>query len=168
MPIRLANSDDYPAIWHIFREVVARGDSYAFDPDIAEEEALAYWCHAAHRCYVACDEQEVLGTYILKDNQPGLGSHIANASFMVAASARGKGVGRTMGEHAIAEATRLGYRGMQFNYVVSTNHAAIALWKSLGFEIIGSTLGGFCHAELGYVDSHIMYRELIPVSKKET
>ena len=114
---------DSDAIWDIFHSVVVRGDTYTLDPDISREEALAYWLHPSNWCYVAEREGNVVGTYILKANQPGPGSHVANAAFMVSPQARGFGVGRTMGEHSLSEARRLGFRAMQFNLVVSTNES---------------------------------------------
>lgn len=162
--VRAATGSDRDAIWEIFRVVVASGDTYAFDPGIARDEALAYWMSAANRCYVAEREGTLLGTYILKANQPGLGSHVANAAFMVAPDARGLGVGQTMGEHCLDEARRQGYRAIQFNFVVSTNESAVRLWRRLGFEIVGTLSGAFRHAQKGYVDAYVMYRSLEAVA----
>jgi ribosomal protein S18 acetylase RimI-like enzyme len=108
-------------------------------------------------------DERILGTYILKANQPGLGSHVANAGFMVAPSAQGRGIGRTMGEHCLREAQRLGFRAMQFNFVVSTNETALRLWKDLGFSIVGRLPGAFRHAQEGFVDVYVMYRRLSSV-----
>ena len=102
----------------------------------------------------------IVGTYILKPNQPALGARVANASFMVSLDARGLGVGRRMGEHCLDEARRLGFCAMQFNFVVSTNQAAIRLWQQLGFRITGTLPGAYRHARLGFVDAHVMFREL--------
>jgi len=66
-----------------------------------------------------------------------------------------------MGEHCLEEARRLGFRAMQFNFVVSTNHTAIRLWESLGFEITATLPGAFRHSVKGFVDVHIMFRKLI-------
>ena len=137
--------EDREAIWQIFRAVVAGGDTYVFDPNISRRKALAYWLGPKTRCYVALSEQEIVGTYILKANQPGLGSHVANAGFMVSPSARGRGIGRAMAEHCLHEATRLGFRAMQFNFVVATNRTALRLWKNLGFKIVGRLPGAFRH-----------------------
>ncbi len=161
LDIRLATEADRDVIWNIFRVVAAPGDTYAFDPHMSREAALAYWFRPDTRTYAAEQDREVVGTYILRPNQPALGSHIANAAFMVAPRARGLGVGRKMGEHCLSEARRLGFRAMQFNFVVSTNEAAIRLWKQLGFEIVGTLPGAFRHSEKGYVDVHIMFRSLI-------
>ena len=102
----------------------------------------------------------IAGTYILRPNQSGGGSHVANAAFMVSASARGQGIGRAMAEHCLSEARRLGFRAMQFNYVISTNTAAIHLWQDLGFEIVATLPSAFRHPEKGYVDVYVMYRSL--------
>jgi L-amino acid N-acyltransferase YncA len=160
LQIRKANASDRDAIWRIFHAVVAAGDTYIFDPAISRDEALAYWLQPSHECYVAESDREIVGTYILKPNLPALGSHVANAAFMVSPSARGEGVGRSLGEHALAEARRLGFRAMQFNFVVSTNTAAIALWQSLGFKVVGTLPGAFRHVERGYVDAYVMFRSL--------
>ena len=161
LEIRSATNEDRDAIWNIFHAIVAAGDTYAFDPKISREEALAYWFRADTHTYVAEEDGHVVGIYILKANQPGLGSHVANAAFMVAPNARGLGIGREMGEHCLSEARRLGFRAMQFNFVVSTNEAAIRLWKQLDFEIVGTLPGAFRHPQKGYVDVYVMFRSLL-------
>jgi len=145
LQIRRAQKTDRDAIWKIFRAVVARGDSYVFDPHISRAKALEYWFGQKRRCYVAIFDERVLGTYILNANQPGLGSHVANAGFMVAPS---------------REAERLGFHAMQFNFVVSSNETAVRLWKDLGFRIVGRLPRAFRHAGKGFVDVYVMYRRL--------
>ncbi|MDA1354587.1 MAG: N-acetyltransferase, partial [bacterium] len=110
--------------------------------------------------YLAEDNGLVLGTYILKANQIGLGAHIANASFMVSPDHHGKGIGRAMAQHCLIQAKESGYNAMQFNIVISTNTSAINLWQSLGFQIIGTTPKAFNHQTLGLIDSHIMFKAL--------
>jgi L-amino acid N-acyltransferase YncA len=161
MKIRAAAESDRAAIWKIFHEVVAAGDTYAIDPDMSREEALTYWFSADTRTYVADSTVGVAGTYILRPNQSGGGSHVANAAFMVAPEARGQGIGRAMGEHCLSEARRLGFRAMQFNFVVSTNESAVRLWQQLGFKIVGILPGAFCHPKKGYVDVYVMYCSLL-------
>jgi ribosomal protein S18 acetylase RimI-like enzyme len=182
MKIRTATEADCDGIWNIFREVVAAGDTYALDPNISREDALAYWFAPGTRTYVAQGDsvadgvavprkptssaeiiraRQILGSYILRPNQSGSGSHVANAGFMVSASARGQGIGRAMAQHCLNEARRLGFRAMQFNYVISTNTAAIRLWQDLGFEIVGTLSGAFRHPDKGYVDVYVMYRSLL-------
>lgn len=160
LQIRRARKTDRQPVWQIFRAVVAKGDTYVFDPKISRTKALRYWFGAGMRCYVAVFNQKVVGTYVLKANQPGLGAHVANAGFMVAPSVQGRGIGRSMAEHCLREAERLGFRAMQFNFVVSTNKTAVRLWKDLGFRIVGRLPGAFCHAEHGFVDVYVMYRQL--------
>lgn len=162
MKIRLATETDRDAILKIFHEVVAAGDTYALDSNMPREDALAYWFAPGTHTYVA--EQPgigLAGTYILRPNQGGAGSHVANAGFMVPASARGQGIGRAMAEHCLSEARRLGFRAMQFNFVVSTNTPAIHLWREFGFKTVGTLAGAFHHPEQGYVDVYVMYRSLL-------
>jgi L-amino acid N-acyltransferase YncA len=156
--IREATAGDRDAIWDIFREVIAAGDTYAFDPGMSRHDALGYWFQADTRTYVAESRGRILGTYILRPNQSGGGSHVANAAFMVASDARGQGIGRAMAEHCLSEARLLGFRAMQFNFVVSTNDSAVRLWQKLGFKIVGTLPGAFHHPEKGYVDVHVMFR----------
>jgi L-amino acid N-acyltransferase YncA len=159
--IRPAVEQDRDAIWNIFHEVVAAGDTYAFDPQMSREDALAYWFREGTHTHVAEQDRHVVGTYILKVNQGGAGSHVANAAFMVALNARGQGIGCGMGEHCLSEARRLGFRAMQFNFVVSTNESALRLWYQLGFKIVGTLPGAFRHPERGYVDVYVMFRSLL-------
>ena len=161
LDIRPATARDHDAIWSIFHEVAGAGDTYTFDPAMPREEALAYWLQPSHRCFVATHGESVVGTYVLKANQPGQGAHIANAAFMVAPAARGRGAGRAMGEHALETARAAGFRGMQFNFVVSTNAPAVRLWQQLGFRIVGTLPGAFRHPVDGYVDAYVMFRPLV-------
>lgn len=160
MTIRPAAETDFEAMWSIFRDVVAGGDTYVFAPDTPRAAAFAYWFGPGMATFVAEDGGRVVGMYKLVENQPGLGSHVSNASFMVAPSMSGKGIGRQMGVHALREARSRGFLAMQFNFVVSTNSAAVGLWQSLGFEIVGTLPRVFRHSTLGYVDAFVMYRSL--------
>ena len=184
--IRSATTKDHDAIWKIFHEIISAGDTYSLDPRMSREEALAYWFRADTQTYVAelhrqsvgeavgfpgtatpsptggMKDQVIVGTYILRPNQSGGGSHVANAAFMVASDAQGTGVGRTMAVHCLHEARQSGFRAMQFNYVISTNTPAIRLWQELGFEIVGTLPGAFRHPEKGYVDVYVMFRSLLP------
>jgi L-amino acid N-acyltransferase YncA len=161
--IRRATEADFESMWAIFREVIAAGDTYVFSPDTPREVAWAYWFGPGVTSYVAVADGRVVGMYKIVQNQPGLGSHVANASFMVAPACSGKGAGRQMGVHCLGEARRSGFREMQFNFVVSTNVAALALWKSLGFASVGTLPRAFRHRDLGYVDAHVMYRSLADI-----
>ena len=158
--IRKAQESDFDAIWQIFHQVVQQGDTYTFDPETTKEQAHSIWMSDDVTTYVACIDGQVLGTYILKPNQSGLGSHVANAGYMVKADVQGKGVGRAMCEHSLEEAKRAGFLAMQFNMVVSTNESAVALWKKMGFSIVGILPKAFRHQKLGLVDAYVMHRFL--------
>jgi len=158
MTIRPATDADRDAIWQIFREVIIAGETYPIEAKIPKEDALRYWFkHNAHVC-VAESEKGIVGSYTLHRNQAAGGAHIANAAFIVTEGARGKGIGRALGEHCLAEARRLGYRAMQFNFVVSTNASAVKLWQDLGMKIVGTLQGAFRHPTRGYVDVYVMYQ----------
>jgi L-amino acid N-acyltransferase YncA len=160
MEIRRATETDFIAIWPIFHAVVASGTSYVFAPDTNRQGAFDYWFSAGAHTYVAQEAGQIVGMYKLTANQRDLGSHVANASFMVDPNRGGHGVGKAMGLHCLSEARRAGFAAMQFNFVVSTNDAAVALWKKLGFEIVGTLPKAFAHQQLGLVDAYVMYRFL--------
>ena len=156
--IRPADTGDADAIWTIIEPVIREGATYAFDRDSSRDKMLGFWMR--HHAYVAEDGGEVVGTYFLKRNQGGGGSHVANCGYVTAEGARGQGVARMMAEHSFEEAKRLGFKAMQYNCVVSTNSGAMRLWHLLGFKIIGSIPNGFDHPERGMVDAYAMYRWL--------
>lgn len=159
--IREYEESDWASVWPIFREVVAAGDTYAYDPRWSSDEARGVWVeNPPGHTVVACDGPQVLGTAKMGPNRPGPGSHVATASFMVAGRARGQGVGRALGEYAIAWARERGYAAMQFNAVVESNEAAVRLWQALGFQIIGTVPEAFEHPTLGRVGLHVMHRRL--------
>lgn len=161
MRIREATSEDWAQIWPFLRDIVAAGDTYTWDTDVTESRARELWMSTPPgRTVVAVDGDTVLGTAKLGPNHAGPASHIANASFMVAPRHGGRGVGRTLGEHVLDLARADGYRAMQFNAVVETNTRAVALWRSLGFEIVATLPEGFEHPTKGFVGLHIMYRRL--------
>lgn len=158
--IKQATEQDQNAIWAIIRQVIAGGDTYAFSPDSSREKMLDYWFGADKHTYVATINEQVVGTFILKNNQPDLGAHVANASYMTDPAARGQGVGKAMGLFSLDEARRLGYRAMQFNLVVATNTQAVELWQKIGFTIIGEIPEAFQHHEKGLVNAFIMHQKL--------
>ncbi|MDT3400486.1 GNAT family N-acetyltransferase [Streptomyces sp. B1866] len=162
MHIRDATAADWPAIWPFFRAIAAAGDTYTYPRDIGEERARSSWMPAGRRRTVVATAEDgtVLGTAKLEPNHQGPAAHIANASFMVAPEHAGHGAGRALGEHVLRLARAEGYRAMQFNAVVETNTKAVALWRSLGFEIVATLPEGFHHPVKGYVGLHIMYRLL--------
>jgi L-amino acid N-acyltransferase YncA len=161
MLIREATAADWPAIWPFLHHNVAAGETYTYPRDLGEEQARSLWMLAPPgRTLVAVDEATgaVLGSAKMNPNHMGPASHIAGASFMVDPAAGGRGVGRALGEHVLARAKAEGYRAMQFNAVVESNTRAVALWKSLGFEVVATLPEAFRHPALGYVGLHIMYQ----------
>ncbi|WP_330242039.1 GNAT family N-acetyltransferase [Streptomyces sp. NBC_00525] len=162
MLIREATSEDWPAIWPFFHEIVAAGETFTYPLDLQETDAADWWLmKPPHRTVVAVDgEGTVLGTAKMNRNHMGNGSHIASASYMVAPAHSGQGVGRALCEYSIEWARAAGYRAMQFNAVVETNTAAVKLYRSLGFDILGTLPEGFDHPTEGFVGLHIMHRRL--------
>ena len=161
MQIREYRDTDWPSVWPIFQEVVAAGETYAYNPEWSPERARDVWVQAPPgHTVVACDGARVLGTAHMGPNRPGRGSHVSTASFMVAPDARGRGVGRALGEYALRWAREQGYAAMQFNAVVESNHAAVRLWKALGFRTIGTVPEAFEHPTLGRVGLHVMHQYL--------
>ena len=160
--IRKATLADAKQIWQILKVTNSGGNTFPFltEKDQEEKEMMDYWLANDKHVYVAEEDGTILGSLYLKDNQPGRGAHIANAAYTVSEKSRGKGVGKLMGEFSLKEAKQLGYKALQFNLVVKTNQAAVNLWKSIGFEIIGEIPEAFQHKEFGFVNAYIMYQKL--------
>jgi GNAT superfamily N-acetyltransferase len=152
--IRPAGPEDAEAIGRMLRQVAEEGDSFPFREGSAEQ-----WM-AAPRAFVACLDGRVVGTYLLRPNHSGRGAHVANAAYVVERQRRGEGIGTALVEHSLQQARDDGYLAMQFNLVVSTNRAAMRVYKKLGFEVVGTLPKAFEHRELGLVDAHVMYRRL--------
>ncbi len=162
MQIRDADAADWPAIRPVFDAVMTAGETYTWPPDAPQDRSRAMWMlDPPGATFVAVDDDgTLLGSAKANPNQLGPGAHVASASFLVAPTARRRGVGRALGEHALAWAAAQGFRAMQFNAVVATNTPAVTLWHSLGFETIGRLPEGFAHPTHGYVDLLIMHRRL--------
>jgi GNAT superfamily N-acetyltransferase len=158
--IRPVSSSDSAALWAILEPIIRAGETYALPRDMSEAAALAYWCAPANEVFVAEEGGEILGTYLLRANQLGGGSHVANCGYMTSRAAQGRGVARSMLEHSLARAKARGFRGMQFNFVVSTNERAVTTWQKAGFDIVGRLPGAFAHPTLGFVDALVMFRAL--------
>ena len=50
--------------------------------------------------------------------------------------------------------------GISKNSVVSTNMSAVALWNSIGFEVIGKVPQAFRDKNNNMIDTYIFYRKL--------
>ncbi len=158
--IRPAGVDDHDAIWSILEPVFRAGETYTVPQDIDRADALAFWFAAGHRVFVAEEDGIVVGTYFLRANQRGGGSHVCNCGYITAPHAAGRGIARAMCLHSREQARQAGFRAMQFNFVVSTNERAVKLWQSLGFEIVGTLPLAFRHPSRGFVDAYVMYASL--------
>lgn len=162
MRIRDATGDDWPAIWGFLHDIIAAGDTFVWDPATGEEQARAMWMHEPPgRTVVAVDDGgRVVGTAEAHPNYGGPGGHVANAGFMVDPAHAGRGVGRALAEHVVRQARDDGYRAMVFNAVAASNVRAVALWRSVGFEVLATIPEGFRHPTLGHVGLHVMHRRL--------
>ncbi len=160
LEIQLAQNQDFEAIWPLIHDVLRSGDTCPFAPQTTREEAFQIWMQKPQATYVAYLDHEIAGTYYIKANQPGLGSHVCNCGHMVRTDARGKGIGRAMCRHSLSQARELGFKAMQYNLVMSTNTGALKLWQDLGFEIIGTLPKAFNHRAKGFVDAFVMYEWL--------
>lgn len=161
MNIRPVKTEEMDIVLSLFQQVISQKVFYPYDHTTTEEELRRSWINPKYIINVAEAGGHIAGAYIVKPNQPGWGSHVANAAYMVDAGFRGGGIGRQLTEHSLLAAREAGFRAMQFNIVVSTNESAVHLWKEFGFEIIGTIPEGFLHYELGYVDAYIFYKKLM-------
>jgi ribosomal protein S18 acetylase RimI-like enzyme len=159
--IKTFEEQDWPSVWRIIEPVFRAGETYPYPPDISEKEAHQAWTVVPAATFVAVDaNNDILGTYYIKPNQPGLGAHVCNCGYITAGKARGRGIASAMCVHSQDEAVDRGFRAMQYNLVVSTNEGAINLWKRHEFEVIGRLPQAFQHTQLGFVDAFVMYKLL--------
>ena len=161
MEISEGSAADWEQIWPFFREIVAAGETYAYDPEISEDEARSIWMIGPPGAtFVAVDGDRIVGSANAYANRPGPGSHVASASFMVDPREAGRGIGRALGERVLEWAQQKGFLAMQFNAVVESNLTAVALWRSLGFEIVGTVPRAFRLPDGTHVGLHVMHRRL--------
>jgi ribosomal protein S18 acetylase RimI-like enzyme len=149
MDIRPARAGDFDVMWGMFKHAIATQDALPFAGTFEVETFRAHWF-----------QDRVVGMYKMGPNFPDLGAHVASATYVVDAAARGRGVGRALVEHSLERARAEGFLAMQFNYVVSTNGPAVALYRKLGFAVVGTLPEAFRHRESGLVDVFVMHRFL--------
>lgn len=160
--IRRYEPADWPQLWSLLHDTFHSGDTYAYAPESTEAEIHKAWIESPAATFVACGAAgELLGTYTIKPNQPGLGAHVCNCGYVVAPQAQSQGIASAMCEHSQREAVAMGFRAMQFNLVAATNERAVRLWQRLGFSVIGTLPRAFHHLRHGYVDALVMYKELV-------
>ena len=162
MQIRRASLPaDADSVWAILEPTIRAGETYTLPRDMSRDDALDYWFAPGHEVFVAEENSILVGTYFLQSNQQGGGSHVANCGYVTAPWATSRGVARAMCAHSLDRARQRGFTAMQFNFVVSANERAVALWQAFGFEIVGRLPGAFHHPTMGYVDALVMYRSLL-------
>lgn len=162
MLIREAKRADFDKIWPIFHEIAAAGETYAYPRDTTREQAEKIWIDVPRQTFVIEENGQILGTYFIKTNQAGPGDHVCNCGYMVASTARGRGLATALCEHSQGIARAFGYKAMQFNFVASSNEVAVKLWNKLGFVTVGRLPKAFHHPTQGYVDALVMYKWLAP------
>jgi ribosomal protein S18 acetylase RimI-like enzyme len=160
MLIRPAVDADDGAIWRILEPTIRAGETLMLPPQMDQPAAVSYWRQTSHQAFVAQVGADIVGTYYLRANQQGHGSHVANCGYATASWAAGRGIARAMCLHSLAEARALGFVAMQYNCVVASNERAVGLWQSCGFEVVGRVPETFRHPKLGHVDTLVMYRRL--------
>ena len=155
--IRKATSDDEEQIWSILKPIIRNGETYAIKKNTKRDTAIKNWMYGKHSCYIIENNTQVMGSYYICTNQEGGGDHICNCGFIVKSGVAGNGYGRLMVNHSLNLAKKMGFKGMQFNFVVSNNKNAINLWKSVGFEIVGRLPLAFHHPTDGLIDALVMF-----------
>ena len=161
--IQALDKKHWPATWEVIKPIFRAGETFVFSPEITEKEAYKVWVDTPSETFIAVDKNNhVLGTYYIRECQPGLGSHVGNCGYIVSEHARGRGLASKLCEHSQQEAIARGFDAIQFNFVVSTNITAVRLWQKHGFDIIGTLPKAFQHARLGFVDVLVMYKQLSP------
>jgi ribosomal protein S18 acetylase RimI-like enzyme len=161
MEIRRASENDWPAMWAILEPIIREGETFSLARDADEATGRAYFASPEKVNFVAVADGEVLGASYVRANQQGGGAHIANCGYMTSTAARGRGIARALCAHSIEYCREQGFRGIQFNFVVSTNEPAVHLWQSFGFETIARLPEAYLHPRLGYVDALVMYKRLV-------
>lgn len=164
--IRPMTAADFTLFWPTFQAIVIAQETYAYDPATTEPQALQLWLHTPLHTLIAEEDGVLLGSYYLKANAAGPGSHVSNCGYMVTEAARGRGVARLMCEHSQQLARDNGFLAMQFNSVVASNEVAVALWHKLGFETVGRLPRAYQHGRLGLVDCLVMFKWLVEAVEK--
>ena len=159
MEIRPASADDIETMWAIFQAAIATEDALPFAGTFEAGTFRSHW-FGVQAAFVAVLEGRVAGMYKMGANYPDLGAHVASATYVVDPRVQGRGIGRALVEHSLDRARSEGFLAMQFNYVVSTNAPAVALYRKLGFAVVGTLPEAFRHRTLGLVDVFVMHRFL--------
>ena len=160
MQIRRAEASEWPVIWSMLQPAIAAGETLALPRDGDESIGRAYWSSPEKTNFLAVDGDAILGTSYVRANQQGGGAHIANCGYLTAEAARGRGVARALCAHSIEYCRSVGFKAIQFNFVVSTNEPAVHLWHAFGFDVLARLPKAFDHPRLGLVDALVMWKSL--------
>jgi L-amino acid N-acyltransferase YncA len=158
--IRPATAADHDAIWAILEPVIRAGETLATPRDMTREAALSLWFSPDRSLRVLEEDGVVLGVFYVRANQTGGGAHVSNAGYVTAQHATGRGVARRMCAASLDLARELGFRAMQFNFVISSNARAVKLWQGMGFDIVGRLPAAFARPGGEHVDALVMFRAL--------
>ncbi|MBS2040236.1 GNAT family N-acetyltransferase [bacterium] len=158
MKLRAYTPTDGQAVWQILEPIIRAGETYALDRDLSRQQALDYWLQ--HEAWVAELDDQVAGTYYLRRNQAGGGSHVCNCGYATSTRFQGRGVAQKMCLHSMQMARERGFRAMQFNFVVASNQGALYLWRKLGFQEVGRLPQAFAHPDLGLQDALVLHQFL--------
>jgi ribosomal protein S18 acetylase RimI-like enzyme len=134
--IRQAAADDHDELYTAFSRIVGAGEGFPQQPPLTREDFDDYWIQHSAAVSVACFGGYLIGASYIKPNFVGRAAHIANAGYFVLAPYRGTGVGRSLVEHSLHDARRLGFDAIMFNLVFESNPAR-AMYRQLGFDEIG-------------------------------
>lgn len=151
---------DFALIWPVLEPMIREGETYPLPRDLDQAGARAVWAEPGRRIFAAMEDGACVGTYYIRPNQGAAGAHVANAGYVVAPAARGRGLAKRLCLHSFETARAQGYRAMQFNLVISTNAAAVRAWTGCGMNILATLPGAFNHPRFGYVDAYLMHRML--------
>lgn len=160
--VRKYEKSDVPQMVEIWNEIVNEGKAFPEEDPLSHEDAYLFFQEKTF-AGVAVENGEILGLYVIQPNNVGRCGHIANASYGVKSNQQGKGIGEKLVLHSLEAAASFGFRIMQFNAVVTTNEAAIHLYKKLGFHSLGVIPGGFRQRNDKYVDIMLFYKVINPL-----
>lgn len=134
-------SEQQEDLFRLFSDIVARGEGFPQQPPLTPEVFEGVWVVPVTLVVGALKDGHLAGAYYLKPNLPGLGSHIANAGYVVSPEHRRHGIGRLLVEDSISRAALAGFDAVQFNFVFADNPAR-ALYEDLGWRVVGTIPNG--------------------------
>ncbi len=151
--IKELSEDELTEAINIWNAVVEDGEAFPQSEPLEDDIGREFFARQTFTG-VACGTAtgETVGLYILHPNNVGRCGHICNASYAVKKDRRGQQIGEALVRHCIEKSRELGFRILQFNAVVRSNRAALALYKKLGFTQLGVIPGGFLCKDGTYED----------------